>query len=37
MTSHRWGRVDEDGTVFVKTADGERSVGQYPEGSPEEA
>lgn len=37
MTSHPWGRVDESGTVFVKTADGERSVGQYPEGSPEEA
>ena len=37
MTSHEWGRVDEDGTVFVRTADGERPVGQYPEGSPEEA
>ena len=34
---HEWGRVDEDGTVFVRTADGERSVGQYPEGTPEEA
>jgi hypothetical protein len=32
-----WGRVAEDGTVFVKTADGERSVGQYPEGDPAEA
>jgi len=32
-----WGRVAEDGTVFVRTTDGERSVGQYPEGSPEEA
>jgi hypothetical protein len=32
-----WGRVSEDGTVFVRTSDGERSVGQYPEGSPEEA
>lgn len=32
-----WGRVAEDGTVFVKTAEGERSVGQYPEGTPEEA
>jgi hypothetical protein len=32
-----WGRVTEDGTVFVRTADGERSVGQYPEGTPEEA
>ncbi len=37
MTSHAWGRVADDGTVFVKTADGERSVGQYPEGSPEVA
>ena len=37
MTSHQWGRVDDDGTVYVKTSDGERSVGQYPEGSPEEA
>jgi hypothetical protein len=34
---HEWGRVDEDGTVFVRTADGERSVGQYPAGTPEEA
>ena len=32
-----WGRVTEDGTVFVRTVDGERSVGQYPEGTPEEA
>jgi hypothetical protein len=32
-----WGRVDPDGTVYVRTADGERSVGQYPEGTPEEA
>ena len=34
---HEWGRVADDGTVFVRTADGERSVGQYPEGTPEEA
>lgn len=33
----RWGRVASDGTVFVRTADGERVVGQYPEGTPEEA
>lgn len=32
-----WGRVAEDGTVYVRTPDGERSVGQYPEGTPEEA
>ena len=37
MTSTEWGRVDDDGTVYVKTADGERSVGQYPAGTPEEA
>ena len=33
----RWGRVAEDGTVFVRTAEGERSVGQYPEGPAEDA
>jgi hypothetical protein len=32
-----WGRVDETGTVFVQEADGERAVGQYPDGTPEEA
>ena len=32
-----WGRVDETGTVFVREATGERAVGQYPDGSPEEA
>lgn len=37
MTSHEWGRVADDGTVYVKTAEGERAVGQYPEGTPEEA
>ena len=36
MTSHEWGRVAEDGTVFVRTPGGERSVGQY-KGPPEEA
>ncbi len=34
---HQWGRVDGDGNVFVRTADGERPVGQYPAGTPEEA
>ena len=28
-----WGRVDETGTVFVRTSDGERAVGQYPAGT----
>jgi hypothetical protein len=37
VTSQEWGRVDDDGTVYVRTADGERPVGQYPEGSPEDA
>jgi hypothetical protein len=37
VTSQEWGRVDDDGTVYVRTADGERAVGQYPEGSPEDA
>jgi hypothetical protein len=37
VTTSEWGRVAEDGTVYVRTPDGERSVGQYPEGSPEEA
>jgi hypothetical protein len=32
-----WGRVDETGTVFVRESEGERAVGQYPDGSPEEA
>jgi hypothetical protein len=32
-----WGRVDETGTVFVREATGERAVGQFPDGSPEEA
>jgi len=37
VTSTEWGRVDDDGTVYVKTVDGERAVGQYPAGTPEEA
>ena len=32
----RWGRVDADGTVYVKTADGERVVGSWQAGEPEE-
>jgi len=32
-----WGRVDETGTVFVREASGERAVGQYPDGTAEEA
>jgi Domain of Unknown Function (DUF349) len=29
--------VDDDGTVYVRTADGERPVGQMPDAAPEEA
>lgn len=32
-----FGRVDDDGTVFVRTAEGERSVGQIPDATPDEA
>ncbi|WP_370287964.1 DUF349 domain-containing protein [Nocardioides sp.] len=37
MTTSDWGRVGDDGTVYVKTADGERAVGQMPDASAEEA
>lgn len=36
----RWtafGRVDDDGTVYVRTDDGERAVGSYPGSTAEEA
>jgi hypothetical protein len=29
-----WGRVDDEGTVFVRTADGERAVGSWQAGEP---
>ncbi|MET2012684.1 DUF349 domain-containing protein [Microbacterium chocolatum] len=32
-----WGRVDDDGTVSVREAAGWRVVGQYPDGTTEEA
>ncbi len=32
-----WGRVDDDGRVFVRTAEGEREVGSWQAGSPDEA
>src|SRR5688572_18723966 len=31
-----FGRVDADGTVYVKTAEGERVVGSWQAGAPEE-
>jgi hypothetical protein len=32
-----WGRVAEDGTVYVREGDGERAVGEFPGASAEEA
>ena len=32
-----WGRVDADGTVYLRTADGERVIGSWQAGSPDEA
>jgi hypothetical protein len=32
-----WGRVDDDGTVSVREGDDWRVVGQFPDGSPQEA
>lgn len=37
MSTDPWGRVDDDGTVYVRTADGERAVGSWQAGEPEEA
>ncbi len=35
--SHSWGRVADDGTVYVRTSEGERVVGIWQAGSPDEA
>ena len=35
--SDPWGRVTDDGTVYVRTADGEREIGSWQAGSPDEA
>ncbi|WP_238384566.1 DUF349 domain-containing protein [Segeticoccus rhizosphaerae] len=35
--SASFGRVAEDGTVFVRSPDGEREVGSYPDATPQEA
>ena len=35
--SDPWGRVADDGTVYVRTAQGERVVGSWQAGSPDEA
>ncbi|TDU83451.1 uncharacterized protein DUF349 [Kribbella voronezhensis] len=37
MAEESWGRVADDGTVFVRTKDGERAVGQWPDANPDEA
>jgi hypothetical protein len=37
VSTDQWGRVDEDGTVYVRTAEGERTVGSWQAGAPEEA
>ena len=34
--SNEWGRVDTDGTVYVRTADGERAVGSWHAGTPDD-
>ena len=31
----QWGRIDDDGTVYVKTSDGERVVGSWQAGDPD--
>jgi hypothetical protein len=36
-TDAAWGRVDDDGTVSVREGEQWRVVGQYPDGTPEEA
>ena len=35
--NHTWGRVADDGTVYVRTSEGERVVGFWQAGSPDEA
>ncbi|GAB3487989.1 DUF349 domain-containing protein [Nocardiopsis coralliicola] len=37
MTTDPWGRVDDDGTVYVRTSEGERVVGSWQAGDPAEA
>jgi hypothetical protein len=37
VTEQQWGRVDDDGTVYVRAGDGERAVGSYPGATPEAA
>lgn len=37
LPTHPFGRVDADGTVYVREGEVERQVGQYPDGTPQEA
>ncbi|HYU84878.1 MAG TPA: DUF349 domain-containing protein [Kribbellaceae bacterium] len=37
MAESTWGRIGDDGTVYVRTKDGERAVGQWPDADPAEA
>ncbi|HVW82010.1 MAG TPA: DUF349 domain-containing protein [Mycobacteriales bacterium] len=34
--STEWGRIDADGSVYLRTADGERLIGSWQAGTPEE-
>lgn len=34
--SSEWGRIDDDGTVHLRTADGERVIGSWHAGTPED-
>ena len=36
MPETAWGRIDADGTVYVRTAAGERAIGSWQAGTPEE-
>jgi Domain of Unknown Function (DUF349) len=37
VAENSWGRVGDDGTVYVRTKEGERAVGQWPDAEPAEA
>jgi hypothetical protein len=34
--NNEWGRIDDDGTVYLRTADGERVIGSWHAGTPED-
>jgi hypothetical protein len=34
--SSEWGRIDDDGTVYLRTADGERVIGSWHAGTPDD-